>query len=251
MSFFTRNASAGLQHVLDRIGVGKKRLAPLAGSDKMLHGRIAELLLRFAVTHAAGTIPLGQGRLLLGIGKQAIKREDRTGLRILGGFQRRRIGLDRHDLLAQLLGRFEDVDDVAVALRHLLTVRPRNFGRFEEHLGFRQMECLGAVNGVEPLCDVPSDFDMLNLIAADRHDVAVVQQDVGRHQHRVVEQSGIGGQSLLLLVLVGMTFFQQAHVCDGQQQPAELCDFRNIRLPKQCRPVRIESQRQQVDHGVQ
>ena len=45
-----------------------------------------------------------------------------------------------------------------------------------------------AVQRVESLRDVASQFEVLRLIVADRHDAGLVQQNVGGHQHRVLQQ---------------------------------------------------------------
>ena len=49
-----------------------------------------------------------------------------------------------------------------------------------------------AVAAVEPLGQVARQLDVLLLVVAHRHDVGLVQQDVGRHQHRVGEQPDRG-----------------------------------------------------------
>ena len=43
--------------------------------------------------------------------------------------------------------------------------------------------------GVEALGEVAGELDVLLLVVADRHDIGLVEQDVGRHQHRVGEQA--------------------------------------------------------------
>ena len=46
-----------------------------------------------------------------------------------------------------------------------------------------------AVAGVEADREVPGELEVLALVVADGHRVGVVQEDVGRHQHRVGEQA--------------------------------------------------------------
>ena len=41
---------------------------------------------------------------------------------------------------------------------------------------------------VEALGDVAGELEVLALVVADRDDVGLVEQDVARHQHRVVEE---------------------------------------------------------------
>ena len=49
---------------------------------------------------------------------------------------------------------------------------------------------------------------MLLLILAHWHDVGIVQQDVRRHQHRVIEQPGIYVVEVVALVLEAMCIRQ-------------------------------------------
>ena len=48
---------------------------------------------------------------------------------------------------------------------------------------------------VEPLRQVAGELEVLALVLADRHVVGVVQQDVGRLQHRVGEQPDVGASA--------------------------------------------------------
>ena len=60
------------------------------------------------------------------------------------------------------------------------------FGGCLQHLGLGHDEYLAKMM-VEALRQVAADFDVLNLVFADRHNVGVVRQNVGRHQHRIRE----------------------------------------------------------------
>ena len=91
---------------------------------------------------------------------------------------------------------------------------------------------------------------MLHLVDTHRHDVAVVDQDVGGHQHRVGEQPGIGRQSPFLLVLVRVALLEPAEIGDRQQQPGQFRHFRHIRLPEQGRLPGVQAQREQVQCRV-
>ena len=104
---------------------------------------------------------------------------------------------------------------------------------------------------VEAGGQVAADLDVLHLVLAHRHHVGIVDQDVGRHQHRIGEQAGVGRQPLGLLVLVGVAPLQQAHRRAGHQQPAQFGDLGHVGLHEQRRPVGIEPQGQQVDGGVE
>ena len=57
---------------------------------------------------------------------------------------------------------------------------------------------------VEALRDVARHLEVLLLVLADGHEIGVVEQDVGRHQHRIGEQPVIGRDALRDLVLVGV-----------------------------------------------
>ena len=115
---------------------------------------------------------------------------------------------------------------------------------------------LGSTNDVAELVveaagQVAADFDVLHLVVADRHGVAVVGQDVGRLQHGIREQAGVGGEALRLLVLVGVAALQQAHRRAGHQQPAQLAHLGHVGLHEQRRLVGIEAEGQQIERDVE
>ena len=88
---------------------------------------------------------------------------------------------------------------------------------------------------VEASGQIAGDLDVLHLVFADGHQVGVVEQNVGRHQHGIGEQPGVGRQPFGLLILVGVTSFEQAHRRDGHQQPAQFRDFGHVGLHEQRR----------------
>ena len=104
---------------------------------------------------------------------------------------------------------------------------------------------------VEAAGQIAADLDVLHLVLADRHDVGVVGQNVGGHQHRIGEQPGVGRQPLGLLLLVGVASFQQPQRRAGHQQPAQLGDLRHVRLHEQRGPLRVEAQGQQIECRVE
>ncbi|MFN9973401.1 MAG: hypothetical protein ACK58T_26290, partial [Phycisphaerae bacterium] len=67
----------------------------------MLHRRIAERLLCFAITHAASAISRCKFCLLCFIREQTEQIKDSTLIRILHILDGGRIGPDRHDLFSQ------------------------------------------------------------------------------------------------------------------------------------------------------
>ena len=76
---------------------------------------------------------------------------------------------------------------VVVALRHLFAVGAGHLGRGVEHFLLRHHEDFAELM-VEAAGQVAADFDVLHLVLADGHDVAVVGQDVGRHQHGIARR---------------------------------------------------------------
>ena len=148
------------------------------------------------------------------------------------------------------LGVLEHGERVVVALRHLLAVGAGHAGRRFEHVRLRHHEHVAELV-IEAAGQVAADFDVLHLVLADGHRVAVVSEDVGRLQHRIREQAGVGGEALRLLVLVRVAALQQAHRRAGHQQPAQLAHLRHVGLHEQRRLVRIEPERQQVERGVE
>ena len=147
-------------------------------------------------------------------------------------------------------GVFEHGQRVVVALRHLFAVGAGHAGRRFEHVRLGQHEHVAELM-VEAAGDVAADFDVLHLVGADGHGVAVVGEDVGRLQHGVREQAGVGGEALGDFVFVGDAPFEQAHRRAGQQDPAQLADFGHVGLHEQRRLIRIEPERQQVERHVE
>ena len=94
---------------------------------------------------------------------------------------------------------------------------------------------------IEPNGDVARELEVLFLVLPDRHHVGVVEQDVGGHQHRVVEGSGIWRLSSGERVFVGMSAFELTCREEAAQHPGELEDFRNRRLAIEERAFRIQS----------
>jgi len=68
---------------------------------------------------------------------------------------------------------------------------------------------------VELLRDVARQFEVLLLVFADRHMGGAIEQDVGRHQHRIVVQA----DRRVLAVLAGF-FLELGHAVE----PADPCD---------------------------
>ena len=75
---------------------------------------------------------------------------------------------------------------------------------------FRQLEnvaeCFVDLHG-----QIAGDFDVLLLVFAHWHDVAVINQNVRRHEHRIIEQSNCGGHAAGELVFVRGGALEQTH----------------------------------------
>ena len=81
---------------------------------------------------------------------------------------------------------------------------------------------------------------MLLLILADRHQIALVDQNVRSHQHRIGKKSVVGRKTLGDLVLVAVRPFEQSDRSDVVQNPGELTHLRHIRLAEQKRLFSID-----------
>ena len=91
---------------------------------------------------------------------------------------------------------------------------------------------------------------MLLLVLADRHGVGAVEQDVGGHEHRVVEQRHADALALLPggLVLELRHAPQLAHVGDRVEDPHELGVRRHVALHEDDGALRVDARgEEQVD----
>ena len=80
----------------------------------------------------------------------------------------------------------KDVDVVAVAFAHLLAVDAGHGFCGSPDLWFGQLEDRSKCF-VHFHCKIPRDFDVLLLVFAHWHNIAVINQNVRRHEHRVTE----------------------------------------------------------------
>ncbi len=103
---------------------------------------------------------------------------------------------------------------------------------------------------VEPDRHVTGELEVLALVVADRHLVGVVQEDVGHHQDRVVEQAGRDGLLAFALVLELGHPPQLAEGCDAVEEPGQLGVRGHVALHEQHAPGRVEARRHQQDRGL-
>ena len=108
-----------------------------------------------------------------------------------------------------------------------------------------------AVGLVELDRDVACHLDVLFLVAADRHDVRVVNQNVRRHQHRVGEQPVIRREPLGQFILVAVATLEQPHRRERRQQPSQLAHLRHIALAEEHRLGRVEPAREKIQRNVE
>ena len=162
-----------------------------------------------------------------------------------------RVRHHRHDLLADGLRRLRDADRVAVRLRHLAAVDAVDLRRRgEERLRLREDL---AVESVEPAHDLAADLEVARLVLPDRHEVRAVDGDVGGHQHGIPEEAvgaEVAGAQLLDLVLVGRHALEPAERRDHREVERELGVLRHPRLQEDRRLLRIEADRQPVEHRL-
>ena len=105
-----------------------------------------------------------------------------------------------------------------------------------------------AVQVVKALRDVARHFNMLDLVAPDRHLVRLEHQNISSHQHRVHEQArrdiGIrvvaGGIVFIDRGFIRMGAVQHAFAGDAGQQPGEFGDFRNVGLAVKRHAFRVQ-----------
>ena len=79
-----------------------------------------------------------------------------------------------------------------------------------------------AVERIEALGDVAGQFQVLRLVVAHGHDAGLVEQDVGGHEHGVLQQSVADGFLLGGLHLVLRHALQPADGRDAGEHPGEL-----------------------------
>ncbi len=102
-----------------------------------------------------------------------------------------------------------------------------------------------AVPGVPALGQVPGQLQVLALVVADRYEVGVVEEDVGRHEDRVGEEAEPGG---LLAPLARLVFelghpVQLAHAGGALEQPGQLRVLVDVALDEQRATGRVQARR--------
>ncbi len=187
-------------------GVGEQLVDPGLDRGDELDHRVGGVLLQVAV--AAAGIALDQlvdvGAGDRGLDRQQV-RHSRLGLGVVADLPLA-VGDRRADLLGRHRRIVEQADQPRLAGRRLAHLRRRVLQVVDLGGGLRDHR-LGDDEGVgearvEALRDVAGQFQVLALVLADGHQVGVVEQHVGRLQHRIGEQADRGGVAALLLRLV-------------------------------------------------
>mmetsp|Transcript_14434 Transcript_14434/g.57521 ORF Transcript_14434/g.57521 Transcript_14434/m.57521 type:complete len:432 (+) Transcript_14434:1001-2296(+) len=182
-------------------------------------------------------------------------------LRVVPLEPREGVGLAALDLLGDDVGRVEEVDARRVEfgrLGHLRgAVRERHDARAvfdDERFGLAKHLALLAFAKlvVEAARDVARQLQVLALVLADGHEPGLVQQDVGRHEHGVVEEADADVLALLDgLFLVLDHALEPVHRCRAVEQPGEFGVRRDVRLQEDGRLVGVDAGRHVRGGGLQ
>ena len=112
---------------------------------------------------------------------------------------------------------------------------------------------LTAIHMVEAASQFAGEFDVRNLILANRHFVGTVDQDIGTHQQRITEEAvsrQILAGELFLLILVGRHPFQPAERGHHRHQQMQFGMLRHFGLDEQGRLIGIDTGCQPVDDHI-
>ena len=163
-----------------------------------------------------------------------------------------RVRIHLPDFLDDVLGRVGQIDRVAVALAHLAVVEAGQARRRREQR-LRLDEQL-AVEIVEPPHDFARQLEVRHLILAHRHEVRVIDDDVGGLQQRVPEKSEvrqIAVRHLLDLFLVSRDALEPRDRRHHLQQQVQLRVLRHERLHEQRALLRIDARADPVRDVVE
>ena len=126
---------------------------------------------------------------------------------------------------------------VGIALAHLASAigqahHPSSLLENQRLRNFENRLVLTAETSIDALlCDVASQFEVLFLVFTNRHQICVVQKDVCRHEHGIVEQADRD-----VVALLHRLFLELDHALkpvqgrDAIQQPAQFAVGRYLAL---------------------
>lgn len=160
----------------------------------------------------------------------------------------RGIGLGGSQLLPHLRGRLQNADRVAETLRHLgLAVEPEDPLRLgEERLRLAKELFPPSELGIPLPADLPGQFEMLDLVLADRHQVRSVKQDVGRHEDGVIEEPGRHALEASRLIFELRHSLEFADRGDRVEEPLQFGMLRDMRLDEENRAIGIDAGREET-----
>ena len=138
-------------------------------------------------------------------------------------------------------GRFEESNRVVHRFGHLgLSVGSQDLGgRRKQDLRFRKGL---SKPGIEFPGNLPRKLHVLNLVLSHRDITRLVDEDIGRLEHRIVEKSHIDVLPVLLPLLLKLGHpLQFSHRGHAVEDPGELGVFVDMGLDKEVAPVRRQS----------
>lgn len=142
-------------------------------------------------------------------------------------------------------------DGVAVRARHLLPVDARQHRGFGIDAQCGQLESAGWPGRVEARGPVARELDVLDLVLAHGHHVRAIEQDVRGHQHRIGEESEVGGEPARHLVLVGVGALEVREGHHRAEDPVQLEHLRHVALAEERGARRIDAQREEARGGLE
>ena len=172
-----------------------------------------------------------------------------AGLRVLHVLHGFRVGDDPHHRLAKLFSGGKQGQLVPVGFAHLPPVDAGYGGHLFPDDGLGDDQGF-AEDAVETLGDVPGHFEVLLLVPAHRHLVGIVDENVGRHQHRIGEQAVVDLLIPAPGVLEGVRPFQQAHGRDATEHPGQFGDLGDVGLAKEGMAFEIHAQGGEGGHQL-
>jgi hypothetical protein len=105
---------------------------------------------------------------------------------------------------------------------------------------------------VELASDVARELEVLELILADGNQLRAIQQDVRGLEHRIVEQPDVDVLGLVLALVLELRHPRQlAEPGHRVEHPAELGVLGHHRLHEHDRALRIDAEREQLDHHLE
>ena len=134
-----------------------------------------------------------------------------------------------------------------VTLAHFLAVCAGNDANpFQYHL-FRLLEHF-AVRIIEFHRRFARIFDVLALILSNGHDLRIIQEDICRHEHRIIEKSRIWFQSFCHLVFVCMRLHEERNSDEALEYPRQFRVLRHLRLLENDGLLRINADGDIIAH---